>query len=109
MGSAEKVPLKSHMKLKPDRVLQLKKAAARYLLRGQNAGCGVQNHSPVADNDVFMAGPGEDSFYESDHNDNQTYLVTNFTLSYIYTYNVTYMHSLNVHQLRIMAKRETMK
>ena len=89
-------------------VLQLKKAVARYLLRGRNSGCSVQNHNPVTDNDVFMAGPGEDSFYESDHwhNDNQTYLVTNFTLSYIYTYNVTYLYSLNVHQLRIMAKRE---
>ena len=63
----EKVPLKSHMKSKPDRVLQLKKAVARYLFRGQTT---AQNQILTV-NDVLMAGPysDEDLSYQSDHND----------------------------------------
>lgn len=66
--STEKVPLKSHMKAKPDRVLQLKKAVARYLFRCQTSGGGAQNQISTAVDDVIMAGP-EDSFYESDYHD----------------------------------------
>jgi hypothetical protein len=63
----EKVPLKSHMKSKPDRVLQLKKAVPRYLFRSQTT---AQNQIPTV-NDVSMAGPysDEDLPYQSDHND----------------------------------------
>jgi hypothetical protein len=63
----EKAPLKSHMKSKPDRVLQLKKAVPRYLFRSQTT---AQNQIPTV-NDVSMAGPysDEDLPYQSDHND----------------------------------------
>lgn len=68
-AEAEKVPLKSHMKSKPDRILQLKKAVARYLFRDQTT-ADAQNQIPTV-NDVSMAGPDsdEDLSYQSDHND----------------------------------------
>ncbi|KDR65765.1 hypothetical protein GALMADRAFT_81499 [Galerina marginata CBS 339.88] len=68
--TVERVPLKSHMKKKPERVLQLKKAVQRYLQRNPpTAAVTVPSQPlPAVNNDVSMAGP-EDSFYESDYND----------------------------------------
>jgi hypothetical protein len=61
----ERVTLKSHMKYKPERVSELKKAVARYLSR---ANTGV-SQLPTLTGDVSMANPEEDLMYESDFHD----------------------------------------
>ena len=62
----EKVPLKSHMKNKQDRVCKLKKAVARHGLRDLNTPS--RSSQELLPNNVTTAGPDE-LLYESDYND----------------------------------------
>ena len=62
----EKVPLKSYMKNKQDRVRKLKKAVARHGLRDLNTPS--QSSQELLPNNVTTAGPDE-LLYESDYND----------------------------------------
>ena len=64
----EKVPLKSHMKNKQDRVRELKKAVSRYAVRATQSESPGQGLLPT---DVTTAGPDE-LLYESDYNDDLT-------------------------------------
>jgi len=63
-NTTEKVPLKSHMKAKPNRVCELKKAVARFLARGETKETaeqmlGMENSTQT----------GDDNLYESDNDD----------------------------------------
>jgi len=63
-NTTEKVPLKSHMKAKPNRVCELKKAIARFLARGEmretaEQMLGMENSTQT----------GDDNLYESDNDD----------------------------------------
>ena len=70
VGNTEKVPLKSHMKNKQDRVCELKKAVARHALRATTNLLNTQSAQellPLPDTDATI-GP-EELLYESDYND----------------------------------------
>jgi hypothetical protein len=64
-NTIEKVPLKSHMKAKPNRVCELKKAVARFLARGETMETAEQILSGMENN----MQTGEDNLYESDNDD----------------------------------------
>ena len=70
-AAVEKVPLKSHMKNKKDRVRELKKAVARHvLLATSNLNThwqSAQEFLPLPDTDATI-GP-EELLYEPDYND----------------------------------------
>jgi len=66
--NSDKIPLKSHMKLKSERVAELKKAVARYLARTEGHSSSLASSGP--DTNHHLTGlPDEDSLYQSDHND----------------------------------------
>ena len=65
-NTMEKVPLKSHMKAKPNRVCELKKAVARFLARGETRETAEQVLSGM---DTSNVQTGEDNIYESDNDD----------------------------------------
>ncbi|KAF9552336.1 hypothetical protein CPC08DRAFT_698685 [Agrocybe pediades] len=66
-----RVPLKSKMTNKAQRILELKKAVARYIQRSSANNAPLVAGSTVED-DVSMSGPEVDMMYESDHNDDLT-------------------------------------
>ena len=66
--NSDKIPLKSHMKLKSERVAELKKAVALYLARTEGYSSSLASSGP--DTNHHLTGlPDEDSLYQSDHND----------------------------------------
>ena len=65
--TAEKIPLKSHMKNKQDRVRELKKAVARHALCHGSSNLSTQSSQAFLPTDS-TAGP-DDLQYESDYND----------------------------------------
>jgi hypothetical protein len=65
-ASGEKIPFKTHMKRKGDRVAQLKKAIARYLRREVTD---VQDRVTVQEVHLVSEGEGDDAEYESDFHD----------------------------------------
>ena len=60
-----KIPLKSHMKNKAERVAELKKAVNRYHSRSLSSSSGAM----VSPSTVQQRSGEEDSFYVSDHED----------------------------------------
>jgi hypothetical protein len=72
-GAIETVPLKSHMKLKHERVAELKKAVTRHLARTISDSTGTQD-SDSAGQDLSrtVVLPDNDIEYQSDHNDDLT-------------------------------------
>ena len=72
----EKVPLKSHIKNKQDRVREIKKAVWRYALRAttSNTNINIQSFQEILPTTLTTAGP-EDLLYESDYNDDLCYFL----------------------------------
>ncbi len=67
-NSSEKVPLKSHMKYKADRVNELKKAVSRYLSRLGGSSINQTPQTAPTDDETPTQRP-DDTFYESDYHD----------------------------------------